>query len=125
MYIKSNPNPDNLMTEDCTIRAISIATDKSWDETYIDVCIKGFVMKRMPSTNSVWAEYLKDQGFSRHIVPDTCPHCYTVRDFCGEHFKGTYVLGTGSHAIAVIDGDYYDAWDSGDEVPLYYFTKET
>lgn len=125
MYIKSNPNPDNLMTEDCTIRAISIATDKSWDETYIDVCIKGFVMKRMPSTNSVWAEYLKDQGFSRHIVPDTCPHCYTVRDFCGEHFKGTYVLGTGSHAIAVIDGDYYDAWDSGDEVPLYYFAKET
>lgn len=125
MYIKSNPNPDNLMTEDCTIRAIAIATDKSWDETYIDVCIKGFVMKRMPSTNSVWAEYLKDQGFSRHIVPDTCPHCYTVRDFCGEHFKGTYILGTGSHAIAVIDGDYYDAWDSGDEVPLYYFTKET
>lgn len=125
MYIKSNPNPDNLMTEDCTIRAISIATDKSWDETYIDVCIKGFVMKRMPSTNSVWAEYLKDQGFSRHIIPDTCPHCYTVRDFCGEYFKGTYVLGTGSHAIAVIDGDYYDAWDSGDEVPLYYFTKET
>lgn len=125
MYIKSNPNPDNLMTEDCTIRAISIATDKSWDETYIDVCIKGFVMKRMPSTNSVWAEYLKDQGFSRHIIPDTCPHCYTVRDFCGEYFKGTYVLGTGSHAVAVIDGDYYDAWDSGDEVPLYYFTKET
>lgn len=125
MYIKSNPNPDNLMTEDCTIRAISIATDKSWDETYIDVCVKGFVMKRMPSTNSVWAEYLKDQGFSRHIIPDTCPHCYTVRDFCGEYFKGTYVLGTGSHAIAVIDGDYYDAWDSGDEVPLYYFTKET
>lgn len=125
MYIKSNPNPDNLMTEDCTIRAISIATDKSWDETYIDVCIKGFVMKRMPSTNSVWAEYLKDQGFSRHIIPDTCPHCYTVRDFCGEYFKGTYVLGTGSHAIAVIDGDYYDAWDSGDEVPLYYFAKET
>lgn len=125
MYIKSNPNPDNLMTEDCTIRAISIATDKSWDETYIDVCIKGFVMKRMPSTNSVWAEYLKDQGFSRHIIPDTCPHCYTVRDFCGEYFKGTYVLGTGSHAIAVINGDYYDAWDSGDEVPLYYFAKET
>lgn len=125
MYIKSNPNPDNLMTEDCTIRAISIATDKSWDETYIDVCVKGFVMKRMPSTNSVWAEYLKDQGFSRHIIPDTCPHCYTVRDFCGEYFKGTYVLGTGSHAVAVIDGNYYDAWDSGDEVPLYYFTKET
>ena len=125
MYIRTNPNPDNLMTEDCTIRAIAIATDKSWDETYIDVCIKGFVMKRMPSTNSVWAEYLKEQGFTRHIIPDTCPHCYTVRDFCGEYFKGTYVLGTGSHAVAVIDGNYYDAWDSGDEVPLYYFAKET
>lgn len=124
MYIYDNPNPDNLKTDDCVVRALAIALDKSWHEVYNDLCVKGAEMSMMPSTNAVWSEYLKEQGYRRHIVPDTCPYCYTVRDFCGEFFKGTYILGTGTHAICVIDGDYLDAWDSGELVPIYYFTKE-
>jgi len=124
MYIYLNPNPQELKTYDCVIRAISIATDKSWYEVYVGVCLKGLELSMMPSTNGVWGEYLKDLGFTRHIIPDTCPTCYTIKDFCGEHFKGTYILGTGTHAVAVIDGDYYDAWDSGNEIPIYYFSKE-
>ena len=38
--------------------------------------------------------------------------------------KGIFVLGTGSHAVTVIDGNYFDAWDSGKETPVYYFEKE-
>jgi hypothetical protein len=26
--------------------------------------------------------------------------------------------------VAVSDGDYFDTWDSGDEVPVYYFEKD-
>lgn len=37
---------------------------------------------------------------------------------------GVYVIGTGNHAIACISGDYYDAFDSGDEEPSYFFAKE-
>jgi hypothetical protein len=33
-------------------------------------------------------------------------------------------VGTGTHVVAVIDGDYYDAWDSGNEVIDRYFTRE-
>jgi hypothetical protein len=47
-----------------------------------------------------------------------------VEDFCRDNPEGTYVLGTGSHAIAVIDGNYYDAWDSGREQPMYYYRKD-
>ena len=119
-----NPNPQNNLTGDCTVRAISIAMDQSWQKTFIDLAIKGFELSDMPSTNRTWMEYLKDNGWHRHIVPDTCPACYSVKDFCGEHFKGTYILGTGSHVIAIIDGDYYDTWDSGDEYPIFYWTKE-
>ena len=32
-----------------------------------------------------------------------------------------YLIGTGSHAVAVIDGDYYDSWDSGNEIPAYFW----
>lgn len=122
-YIQYNPNPKRKSTIDCTIRALSKALNTDWDDAYIRLCMKGFVMKNMPSANEVWHELLKDEGFTRHIIPNTCPDCYTVRAFCHEHLDGLYILGTGSHVIAVEDGNYYDNWDSGDEVPIYYWER--
>lgn len=55
---------------------------------------------------------------------DQCPECYTVRDFAEDHPKGLYVLGPPNHAVAVIDGDYWDSWNSGSTVPSYYLTTE-
>lgn len=81
-------------------------------------------MYDMPSSNEVWGAYLKSIGYKKYVIPNTCPDCYTVRDFCNDNPTGRFLLATGSHVIAVIDGDYYDTWDSGDEVPVYYFTKE-
>ena len=122
-FIQYNPNPKRKSTIDCTIRALSKALDTDWDDAYIHLCMKGFVMKNMPSANEVWHELLKDEGYTRHIIPNTCPDCYTVRDFCYEHPDGLYILGTGSHVITVENGNYYDNWDSGDEVPIYYWER--
>lgn len=77
----------------------------------------------MPSSNNVWGTYLTEKGFRRFSIPNTCPNCYTIKDFCRDNSIGTYIIGTGSHAVAVIDGDYYDTWDSGDEVPIYFFKR--
>lgn len=124
-YVAYNSNPMNKRVGDCVIRAISFATDQSWDDTYLGILIKGYVMKDMPSSNNVWTAYLKDMGFKRHIIPDTCPNCYRITDFVKDHPKGTYILSTGTHVVAVKDGNYYDTWNSGDEIPVYYFEKET
>ena len=67
---------------------------------------------------------LKDFGFKRRSIPDTCPACYTIREFCEDHPVGTYILGTGSHVVAAIDGNVYDSWDSLDETPILYWRKE-
>lgn len=123
MYIFTNPNPVNNLVGDCVIRGISIVKDQSWLKTYDDVCLKGRDLFNMPSSNSVWNAYLIDSGFSRKTIPDTCPHCYTIKDFCYDHPIGEYLLATGTHVVAVIDGDYYDTWDSGDEVPIYYYER--
>lgn len=123
-FIFVNPNPDGNLVGDCVIRALSIAMNKPWDDVYMDLALRGFDMKDMPSSNRVWGEYLKENGWRRRVVPDDCPVCYTVRDFCGEYFRGTYILGTGTHVIAVINSDWMDTWNSADEYPIYYWEKE-
>lgn len=116
MYIHVNPNPNGMYVEDCVVRAICIATGRSWDDVYLHLCLEGFIMKNMPSVNNVWGTYLKSIGFVRHSLPTDCPNCYTVRDFCSENRNGIYILATGTHVVAAVDGNYCDAWDSGDEV---------
>lgn len=124
MYIAVNPNPRKLNTGDCVIRAIAIAEDMGWDDIYLDLMVKGFMEKDMIESNALWASYLRCLGYTRHIIPDTCPDCYTVSDFANDHPTGTYILGTGTHAVAVVSGNYMDAWDSGERVPIYYWQKE-
>lgn len=124
MYVNANPNPYGARVGDCVVRAVSIATNESWEKAYIDLCIQGFISGDMPSSNPVWASYLRGKGFSRHVLADTCPDCYTVRDFCRDFPRGIFIAATGSHVVCVMDGDYYDAWDSGDEIVTYYFEME-
>lgn len=122
-YVYFNPNPRNNLVIDCTVRAIAFAEHSTWDFTYLGIAFKGFELKDMPVSNIVWAEYLKDLGYIKHVVPNTCPDCYTVKQFCIDNPNGTFILGTGSHVVAVKDGQYYDTWDSGDELPIYIWQK--
>ena len=91
---------------------------------YIGLCLQGLIMGDLPSANSVWSAYLRQQGFTRNVIPNTCPDCYTVADFCADHPRGAYVLALSSHVVCVEDGTYFDTWDSGSEIPLFYWAKE-
>lgn len=122
-YIYYNPNPLKLSVGDCTIRAISRALNISWDKTYKALTNLGFEMYDMPSANRVWGQFLKINGFKKYQLPDTCPDCYTIRDFCRDFPVGVYVVGTGEHVVCVINGNYFDSWDSGNEIPIYYFKR--
>lgn len=119
-----NPNPNGKFVGDCTVRAITKATGKPWEEVYLGICVQGFLMCDMPSNNSVWGAYLRTQGFKRKSLPDTCPCDYTVEDFCKDHPEGVFVVPVSNHVLAIVDGDYYDSWESGRENPIYYFEKE-
>lgn len=123
MYVYYNPNPLGLSVGDCTIRAISCALNISWEQTYDLLVQLGFDMGDMPSSNRVWSELLKINGFKKYQLPDTCPACYTIRDFCYDHPVGIYVVGTGEHVVCIKNGNYFDSWDSGNEIPIYYFQR--
>lgn len=124
MYVHANPNPVGKYVDDCVVRAIAIATDRSWDDIYIHICLQGYIMKNMPSVNKVWGTYLYSIGFTSEDINNNCPDCYTVRDFCADNPYGIFILATGSHVIAAIDGDWIDTWDSGDELISSVWRKE-
>lgn len=123
-YIFYNPNPTNQFIGDCVIRGISKLMHQDWEETYLKICMQGFMMHDMPSSNRVWGRYLYNNGYRRHLLPDTCPDCYTVEDFRKDYPSGKYLLAIDGHVVAVEDGNYYDTGDSGNEVPLYFWRKE-
>ena len=124
-YIEYNPNPVGRKVGDCAVRAVSKALNLDWETAYLLIAAYGLRMGDMLSSDSVWGAVLRDSGFYRAAIPNTCPDCYTVRDFCRDHPRGVYVLGFGGHVATVVDGDLYDAWDSSKELPqFYWYTKE-
>lgn len=123
MWIDYNPNPAGKRVGDCTVRAISKSLNQSWVKTYVGLFVQGLLMYNMPSANAVWGAYLRRKGFLRYLVPESDADFYTVSDFCRDHRKGVFVLALSEHVVAVADGDYYDTWDSGDEIPVYYWKR--
>lgn len=123
MYIEWNNNPVGRRVGDCSVRAVSKALDIDWEKAYAMIASNGFAMGDMPSSNSVWGAVLRQNGFRKQAIPNTCPDCYTFADFAKDNPRGTFVLGTGSHVATVVDGDLYDSWNSSDEIPIYVWYK--
>lgn len=123
-YIYKNNNPIKKRTGDCVIQALCNVLDKTWEEVFIGLAEIGLLIYETIESNATWDIYIRNHGFVRHAIPDTCPDCYTVFDFCKDHPFGAYVLGTGNHAISVIDGTVFDTFNSLNELPIYYYERE-
>lgn len=122
-YIEFNPNPVGRRVGDCAVRAVAKALNMGWEAAYIALVINGLQMGDMPSSDSVWGAVLRQHGFKRKAIPDTCPACYTADDFCRDNPHGTFVLGFGGHVATAVDGDLFDSWDSSKEIPQFVWYK--
>lgn len=119
-----NPNPAGRNVGDCSVRAVAAALGLDWEAAYALIARAGFLMNDVISSNSVWGSVLRQNGFYRHILPNTCPDCYTVEDFAEDHPRGIYVVGTGNHVVTIRDGWIMDSWDSSNEIPIYYWSRK-
>lgn len=124
MWEYYQPNPCGRTVGDCSVRAISKALNSSWEEAYDLITEFGRNMCDMPSSDSVWGAVLRKYGFYRKSIPNVCPNCYTVDDFCRDYPVGVYVLGFGGHVATVVDGILYDSWDSSKEIPIYFWYRK-
>lgn len=121
MWIPANPNPGHKHVPDCMIRAVCIALNLPWVKVHRDLCELSAKEFSVPNDDDVWGRYLYQLGFEPFLVEDNCKKCVTVRAFSEIYNQGIYIIGTGNHAVAVVDGDYYDSWDSGEERPSFFW----
>lgn len=122
-YIHYQPNPCGRIVGDCAVRAVSKALNTTWEDAYLKIVTAGYGMCDMPSSDSVWGAVLRQNGFKRKSIPNTCPECYTAEQFCKDNPQGVFVLGFGGHVATVVDGDLFDAWDSSKEIPQFVWYR--
>lgn len=123
MFQLYEPNPVRTGAIDCSTRALAKALNISWEKAYALKYANGFQMGNEGVADEVWGSVLRQHGFRREIVPNTCPDCYTVADFCEDHPHGVFVVKSENHVATVVDGVLFDSWDSSMNVPQYYWTK--
>lgn len=116
-------NPCGKAVGDCAVRATSAALGADWYEAYDLLCAEGRQTCDMPSADATWGAVLRSEGFRRQVIPNTCPDCYTARDFVFDHERGIYVLAFGGHVATVRDGALLDSWNSENEIPIYYYRR--
>ena len=123
-YTFYNPNPVGRRVGDCSVRAIAKALDTDWETAFALLASNAFSMGDMPSSDSVWGATLRQRGFYRDSIPNTCPDCYTAEDFCRDNPHGVFVLGFGGHVATVVNGILYDSWDSSHEIPQFFWYRK-
>lgn len=123
MWIKYNPNPLGRDGIDCTVRALTKALNIPWEKAYTMLAANGFALGDIMNANHVMNATLRENGFERHAIPNSCPDCYTAGDFAADHPEGTYILAFGDHVCTVESGNVFDSWDSRGRVPMMYWEK--
>lgn len=119
MWRQYQNNPCGKSIGDCAVRAVSVALGLTWYEAFDYLCDTARLMCDMPSADAVWGAVLSQNGFERRAIS----RAQTASDFCRDHPRGVYVLAFGGHVAAVRDGVLLDAWNSSNEVPLYYYSQ--
>lgn len=98
-----------------------MALDVDWDTASDMIYQMARGMATTTDDDAAWGAVLRRAGFYRAIVPNTCPDCYNMNDFCRDHPRGIYVVKMPGHVATVIDGKVYDTWDSSREHVIYYW----
>lgn len=124
-FIEFNPNPSkNVKANDCTIRAYCAAEKLDWDAAYDIACKYGKKGTYMPNDKDTVHNILEQEfGYIKHRISKE-DKGMTVADFAIKYDVGTYYVMVNRHIVAVVDGKYYDTWDSGKKKVSCYYSRD-
>lgn len=105
MYKFYNANYKGRFVNDCTIRAISLAEGKTWQETYYELSLlagkNGIILDDVN-----FIEPLLDHRYKRVRFKERY-----VGEFANNHPIGTYLILVNGHITCCIDGTIYDTFN--------------
>ena len=127
-YRYYQPNEKDVKDKfgDCTVRALSKALECSWLEAYdamVPICREEQVSNifDVPAKNR--APLLARLGFTyTGVSVKRGGKRPTVNSFAQAHKEGRYIAIVARHVVAIVDGQYFDTWDSG-TCSLYGYYK--
>lgn len=122
-WILYQPNPKKRNTGDCTIRAYTKAFDMSWDDAYTMAMRYGKEYGAPPNDAKVVDKILTEEFGFTCTKTRKCDGRMTVNEFAATHPKGTYLIKVYGHLVTIVDGFYYDTWDSGSKKVMAYYSK--
>jgi len=112
----------NQRSSDCVIRAISLATGKSWHEVFDGLCEIARPLYRVPNEKIVYEKYMEQLGYTKKLMPTKDNGTkYTVREFCKVMKSHTLMVAVANHCTCIKDGKVHDIWDCGGKCVLNYW----
>lgn len=125
-YYQPNAKDPKDKFGDCQIRALSKALNCTWLEAFdaLVPLMREEQCNGIGVTVEVSSRMLGHFGFVYHGITNAKgTKRPTVDSFAKEHPVGTYILRVANHVVAVVDGKYYDTWDSGGCCLYGYYEK--
>lgn len=110
MYKYYNANTHNNFVDDCTIRAISLAEDLTWNEAYYKLSNLARKSGLMMDDVNFIEDYLDDR-YKRE-----CSEKTSVGDFVNKHSKGIYLITMPNHITVSVNGTIFDTFDCSDRI---------
>lgn len=104
-YKYYNNNPYNRHIDDCTVRTLSLLTNRSWNEVYDE-------LSDLASDNGLMFDsviFVEDYLDKRY--PRECHYSKTIGEFAKEFPYGKYAVTTNGHITAIIDGVIHDTFN--------------
>lgn len=113
MYRFYNANAINRYTDDCVIRAISCATNKSWD----------YVYDYMSDLAQYEGTLFDKRDFVINYLNNTFHRLYgvygTIGEVSGMYPNSTLLITTDGHIVCSKNGTIYDTFDCRDREVEY------
>lgn len=125
-WVYYQPNQKDVRDKygDCVVRALSKVLDMSWIEVFEMLIPISRDLQMMPNASGVFSAVLINHGYIYHGISNKKGSKRpTVASFAANNPTGRYFVNVAHHSVAVVDGKYYDTWNSGNTCMYGYYAE--
>lgn len=124
-YVNKNINPKNKKTCDCVIRAIALASDKSYEEVYRELVEISLRTGYFITEKRTYDKYLEKIGFVKMKQPRKGDGTKYIVKEIDELISSsqTVIVSVAHHLTCVKEHICYDLWDCRHKSVGNYYIK--